>query len=67
MLLAREPGAELRDENRTRIRVITGLQTRVVARDPVTKKACYEESDFARSCRDKFLAMTNGCFDQSRM
>lgn len=58
------PDAKLPDKNSTRV---TGLQTRVVARDPVTEKFCYEESEFDRSSRDKFIAMTKGCFDKSRM
>ncbi|EIM83950.1 uncharacterized protein STEHIDRAFT_148688 [Stereum hirsutum FP-91666 SS1] len=58
--------AEIPGENGLSVRV-TGLQTRVVARDPVTKKACYVESDFDRSARDNFLAITDGCFHQSRM
>lgn len=58
------PGAELRDEKKT---CVTGLQTRVVARDPVAKEVCLEGSDSDRSSRDKFIAMTSGCFDQSRM
>ncbi|EIM83951.1 uncharacterized protein STEHIDRAFT_123507 [Stereum hirsutum FP-91666 SS1] len=46
---------------------VTCLQTRVLALDPVTKKACFQDSDFDRSSRDKVLAIADHCFDQSRI
>lgn len=62
LTLLSESGTRLPDRT-----CVTGLQTRVVAQDPVRGKACYEESDFDRESRDKFLAMTEGCFNKERM
>lgn len=46
---------------------VTCLQTRIVQRDPETKKFTLTESDLDRSSREKFIAMTDGAFKPERM
>lgn len=46
---------------------ITCIHTRIVRRDPETKKATLTESDLDRSSRDRLIAITDGAFQPERM